>query len=142
MPAVTKFRIAIYGILFRDGQVLMTETKVPSGVVLNFPGGGLELGEGPADALKREFVEETGMAVSIGKLLYATRLFRQNPDYPTEQLFHVFYEVTPEGETSPNRGSGEDIVGIRWVTAMEMDSLHIMPADREFIESAEFGQIW
>jgi 8-oxo-dGTP pyrophosphatase MutT (NUDIX family) len=60
-----KFRVALYGVLVEDGRVLLTDTKVPSGAITNFPGGGLELGESPIEALRREFREETGFEIEI-----------------------------------------------------------------------------
>jgi 8-oxo-dGTP diphosphatase len=89
---LTKFRIAIYGVLIEDKKVLLTDTKVPSGVITNFPGGGLELGEAPLDALAREFKEETAIEVSVGELLFCSQLFQQNPEYPHEQLMHITTE--------------------------------------------------
>jgi len=32
------------------------------------PGGGVDFGESPTEALEREFLEETGLAVSVGRL--------------------------------------------------------------------------
>jgi len=39
---LTKFRVAVYGVLVRNGEVLLTDTRVPSGIITNFPGGGLD----------------------------------------------------------------------------------------------------
>lgn len=60
-------RIAAYGLLARPGEVLM----VRSGAGGRFPGrwslpgGGVDHGEHPADALRREFREETGLIVQV-----------------------------------------------------------------------------
>jgi 8-oxo-dGTP pyrophosphatase MutT (NUDIX family) len=71
MPSkVQRFRIALYGVLVEEGRVLLTTTRVPSGTITNFPGGGLELGESPLEAIAREFQEETGLRVTIGELLF------------------------------------------------------------------------
>lgn len=54
------YRIAVRGIIFRDGKLLMTESDDGE---LKFPGGGMEEGENDIETLLRETLEETGFAV-------------------------------------------------------------------------------
>jgi 8-oxo-dGTP pyrophosphatase MutT (NUDIX family) len=77
---LTTFRIGVYGVLIQSGQVLLTDTKVPSGIITNFPGGGLALGESPVEAVAREFYEETALQVEVKELLYCSRHFQQNSE--------------------------------------------------------------
>jgi 8-oxo-dGTP pyrophosphatase MutT (NUDIX family) len=139
---VTKFRVAIYGVLVEGHSVLMTETKVPSGTTMNFPGGGLELGEAPLAALQREFLEETGCSVVVGELLFASQRFQQNPDYPSEQLMHLYYRVHREKEEVTSAGNGDDVVGTAWIQPEKISLLRIMPADLEFILSDKFSELF
>ena len=139
---VSKFRVAIYGVLTDHGAVLMTETKIPSGTAMNFPGGGLELGESPVNALKREFLEETGCNVEIEELLYASQDFQQNPDYPSEQLMHLYYRVRRVDDASFLNGNQDDVVATAWVTPQQIPQLRIMPVDEEFIKSAVFSGLF
>jgi 8-oxo-dGTP pyrophosphatase MutT (NUDIX family) len=139
---VSKFRVAIYGVLTENGSVLMTETKIPSGTAMNFPGGGLELGESPVKALKREFLEETGCAVEIEELLYASQDFQQNPDYPTEQLMHLYYRVRKVDDSAFLNGNQDDVVATAWITPQQIPQLRIMPVDEEFIKSAVFSGLF
>lgn len=139
---VSKFRVAIYGVLTENGSVLMTETKIPSGTTMNFPGGGLELGESPIMALKREFLEETGCAVEIEDLLYASQDFQQNPDYPSEQLMHLYYRVKRVDNSGFLNGNEDDVVATAWITPQQIPKLRIMPVDEEFIKSAVFSGLF
>lgn len=139
---VSKFRVAIYGVLTDHGAVLMTETKIPSGTAMNFPGGGLELGESPIKALKREFLEETGCNVEIGGLLYASQEFQQNPDYPSEQLMHLYYRVIKVDNSTFLNGNEDDVVATAWITPQQIPQLRIMPVDEEFIKSAVFSGLF
>ena len=64
-----RFRAAVAALVFDEqGRVLLfkhTYRKFEWGI----PGGGLEYREQPADAMIREFREETGMTIEIEKLL-------------------------------------------------------------------------
>ena len=135
---LTKFRVAIYGVLVESGRVLLTDTRVPSGIITNFPGGGLELGESPISALEREFLEETSINVKVGDLLYCSRLFQQNPEYPHEQLMHIYYRVTRISEQVNLAGNGDDVDQASWVARAELVNKRILAVDLEFIESSAF----
>ena len=66
-----KFRAAVAALIFdEDGRVLLfkhTYRKFPWGI----PAGGLEYHEQPANAIVREFFEETGIQIQIESLLTA-----------------------------------------------------------------------
>jgi 8-oxo-dGTP pyrophosphatase MutT (NUDIX family) len=61
-------RVAAYALLVRDGDVLLTRmsdrTRIPGRWTL--PGGGIDHGEDPREALVREVYEETGLHISPG----------------------------------------------------------------------------
>jgi 8-oxo-dGTP diphosphatase len=66
-------RIAAYGLAIRCDHVLLSKIvrSVRGGVgQWMIPGGGVEHGEHPAETIVREFLEETGLMVTIGELLY------------------------------------------------------------------------
>jgi 8-oxo-dGTP pyrophosphatase MutT (NUDIX family) len=83
-------RIAVRGIIFKDGKMLAQQTHPGKGEeVRNYwctPGGGLEAGESLHEGLHREMIEETGIAPQIGKLLFV-----QQYGNPTEQEFLEFF---------------------------------------------------
>ena len=61
----TNWGKSVAGVVIRDGKVLLARhTYGPGTDKLIIPGGYLEEGETPEDALKREFLEETGVSVS------------------------------------------------------------------------------
>lgn len=61
-------RVAAYAVIVRDGRILLSRLAphVSREPLWTLPGGGLEHGEDPRDAVVREVHEETGLRVTIG----------------------------------------------------------------------------
>jgi len=70
------WRPSAYGVVIKDGCVLVSEQF--GGFVL--PGGGLDLGELPEEAVIREIKEETGIAVTQPVLVGAESTFFKLPE--------------------------------------------------------------
>jgi 8-oxo-dGTP diphosphatase len=107
-------RLAAYAVCMADGRVLLARHVSPAGVsTWTLPGGRVEHGEDPFDAVIREVAEETGCAAVAERLLgvdsrvipAADRL----PGLPEHHNVGVFYQVRitggqlrpePDGETA------------------------------------------
>ncbi|MEU3653434.1 NUDIX hydrolase [Streptomyces sp. NPDC032161] len=64
------FRLAAYAVCIEDGRVLLARHVPPEGESnWTLPGGGVEHGEDPFDAVIREVAEETGCAAVVDRLL-------------------------------------------------------------------------
>lgn len=60
----TNFGQSVTGVVIKDGKVLLARHTYGSGKnMLIIPGGYVNFGETPQDALKREFLEETSVSV-------------------------------------------------------------------------------
>lgn len=62
-------RVAAYAVIERKGFILLTHWRRGKMSGWTLPGGGLEPGEDPRLAAKREVYEETGLEARIGKIL-------------------------------------------------------------------------
>jgi ADP-ribose pyrophosphatase YjhB (NUDIX family) len=88
------FNIRVYGILINEKkQVLVSDEFIRGSYYTKFPGGGLELGEGTRDCLKREFKEEMDLEVQIEDHIYTTDYFQMSAFNPDDQIISIYYFV-------------------------------------------------
>ena len=86
--------VRVYGILMNEKkQVLVSDEYIRGEDYTKFPGGGLEIGEGTRDCLKREFIEEMNLEVSIGDHLYTTDFFQISAFNNAHQILSIYYEA-------------------------------------------------
>ena len=87
--------VRVYGILINENkQVLVSDEYIRGGLYTKFPGGGLEVGEGTRDCLKREFMEEMGLQVDIGDHIYTTDFYQPSAFNNAHQILSIYYFVT------------------------------------------------
>ena len=95
--AIDRFTIRVYGILLDDNKrILVSDEFIRGDYFTKFPGGGLEIGEGTRDCLKREFKEETGLDVMVGDHIYTTDYFQPSAFNPNDQIISIYYFVQAE----------------------------------------------
>lgn len=91
---INRFNIRVYGVLIDSNKrVLIADEFIRGGYFTKFPGGGLELGEGTRDCLKREFKEETNIDVTIGEHIYTTDFFQPSAFHSSDQIISIYYFV-------------------------------------------------
>lgn len=90
------FNIRVYGILVNEKkQVLVSDEYIRGNYYTKFCGGGLELGEGTIDCLKREFMEEMKLKIEVTGHLYTTDFYQQSAFNPAHQIISIYYHVNP-----------------------------------------------
>lgn len=99
------FNIRVYGILINEeNQVLVADEFIRGNYYTKFPGGGLELGEGTRDCLKREFMEEMNLNIEVGSHIYTTDFYQRSAFNPEHQIVSIYYYVKAlEPITAPLR---------------------------------------
>ena len=117
------------GIIWRGERFLAAQrpTDKPLEGYWEFPGGKLEEGESPSEALVRELAEELGIGVRQCRFWqslehsYAERGFRVR--------LHFFHVSLFSGEPCLTEGQN-----LRWVTPAEALELGFLPADAHVLE--------
>jgi len=91
---ISHITVRVYGILINEAkQVLVSDEYIRGDYFTKFPGGGLELGEGTSDCLKREFKEEVNLDVEVGDHIYTTDYFQVSGFNNTHQILSIYYFV-------------------------------------------------
>ncbi|WP_300682241.1 NUDIX domain-containing protein [Nocardioides sp.] len=73
-------RVAAYAVILRDDQILLSRLAdaLTAKPTWTLPGGGLDHGEDPRAAVRREVMEETGLPVTVGETAWVLSAHRAN----------------------------------------------------------------
>lgn len=89
---VKHFTIRVYAIIINDKNEVLLSDEFQFGIKMTkFPGGGLELGEGTVDCLKREATEEFGQEIEVLDHFYTTEFFQQAMFKKEYQVVSIYY---------------------------------------------------
>jgi 8-oxo-dGTP diphosphatase len=125
------FSCRIYGVLRENGKVLLTRSAFRGSSFINFPGGGVDIGEGPMAALLREFVEETGLVVRPSRTLYASEGAHLSTQAPI-QIVSAYWLVEQVSGDLRTGGNGDDVLELFWADPARLPLDEMFPADLEF----------
>jgi 8-oxo-dGTP diphosphatase len=131
--------LVVAAALVRKDQHILVQQRAPHRSMAGlweFPGGKVEPGEAPEDALAREIDEELGVTLDradLAPLTFASELLGER------NLVLLLYRVTRwQGEPRPL-----DASAIRWASVEELRTLPMPPADVPLLSvlarSAGFG---
>jgi 8-oxo-dGTP diphosphatase len=121
------------GIIHRDGRVLVGQRRRGDRHPLKweFPGGKVEHGESPQEALARELLEELQIDATIG-----TELARYEHDYPSGSRVHLLFFAVP-GFTGEPRGRVFE--QICWIDLHSLPRLDFLDGDLDFVRRLARG---
>lgn len=131
-------RINVRGIIWRDGRVFAVRHKSHENGGKNFwctPGGGLDDGESLAKGVRREILEETGVAADIGRLLFIQQFKKTEfESYDFDEFLEFFFEIKNTADfdaidlTATTHGQIE-LAEFSWVDPQVVDLLPMFLKD-------------
>jgi len=134
-PAGPALRFVAAGLLVRNGEVLICQRRPdqPMALQWEFPGGKIESGESPEQALGRELHEELGISATIG-----ARVTRVRHNYRHGGAVDLqFYAVHAfEGEIQ-----NKIFHQVKWVRLEDLLQYDFLAADRGLIRDLAAGKL-
>jgi 8-oxo-dGTP diphosphatase len=119
--------LVVAALIEADGKLLVCQRRRTDsfGLMWEFPGGKLEPGETPVQALARELHEELGVAAQIGPEIFRTR--HQYSELGAIDL--IFFSAT----VTPADIRNQAFETMEWRHPQTLHELNFLPADREFV---------
>jgi 8-oxo-dGTP diphosphatase len=113
-------------VIIRDGRVLLTRRTQGQHLagMWEFPGGKIEDGESPEEALIRECQEECGIDVEVGDILEVT-----HHRYPEKDVLLLFYRC----ELRAGEVRHLQVADHAWVATSDLDDYPLPPADEPVV---------
>jgi len=123
-------RVAAYAVIERRGKILLTHWRRGSLHGWTLPGGGIESGEDPRDAVVREILEETGLQGRVGKLLGVDSRVMVREEAlegvdPELHTIRIIYRASVKEGPLVNEVDGSSDEA-RWFTLREVRSLRTL----------------
>lgn len=125
----------VAALILKNDQILACQRTrhQPMPLKWEFPGGKIEEGEQPRDAMRRELEEELGIEAVIGN-----QVARIHHEYPNGGGVELrFFEVHSYQGEIENRIFRE----VRWVERSELPKLDFLEADLELVKNLAAGKI-
>ena len=118
----------VAAVIVRDGKILAAQRGYGKWKgYWEFPGGKIEPGETPPQALTREIREELAIGITIDRLLDTVEY-----DYPDFHLTMHCYICHISPEADPQQ---LEHLALRWLAARDLPQLRWLPADITLIRS-------
>ncbi|MBU3994373.1 MAG: NUDIX domain-containing protein [Actinobacteria bacterium] len=137
-------RVAAYAVVERRGRILLTHWRRGHLHGWTLPGGGIDPGEDPRDAVVREVLEETGLEARVGKLLGVdsrVMVREEVPEGTAPELHTIRIVYRASVKEGPLRheidGSSDEA---RWVAIREIRSLRTLSLVQTGIRMAGIDQ--
>lgn len=123
-------RVAAYAVVERRGRILLTHWRRGHLHGWTLPGGGLESGEDPRDAVVREVLEETGLDARVGKLLGVDSRVMVREEVPEGKnpelhTIRIIYRASVKDGPLQNEVDGSSDEA-RWVALGEVKGLRTL----------------
>ena len=115
-------KLVVAALIERDGRILLSRRRADQSMPLlwEFPGGKVEPGEAPVEALTREVREELGCAVTVERI--------------DEVVFHAYeefdlYMLVYRCRISEGAPRAVEVAEIAWIERARLPDMELLPAD-------------
>lgn len=120
----THVQVRVAGLICENGKLLVMHYNYPNGRIHAIPGGRMEQGEFAPEALRREYMEELGLEVEIGPLLFVGEMFAKEKMKQTMHLVFATKILAGVPVLNPDETSAN---GVGWIALADLADYHLYP---------------
>lgn len=126
MAEVLRPRVRVAGILIEDDKILLIEHLKKDKRYWLVPGGGVDWGESTAEALIREYKEETNLDISVEKFLFLSETIA--PD-KQKHVINLYFQIKVLKNSIENMqlGNEKNLIDLRFITKNEIENIKLYP---------------
>jgi len=148
-----KVRVSSRAIIIDDNKVLLN--CFGDGLYYTFPGGGIEKNETAKMAAVREVLEESGLTVDIGELVFSLEYEPHSCDYLYGDGHHISFffrghltSVAPVIASQPDTNPDDETITsvAKWVPLSELHTINLLPKIceplRKYVETGVFEPLF
>ena len=142
--------VSARAVIIHDGKILLNEFG--NGLYYNIPGGGVEDGELIKEAVVREVMEESGIAVDVGEMLFVleyepahcNNLYGETPHISVVFNCKVKGDINIQPATVPDQNPDDPTITSRavWMPVENLKNIEYVPYIHKnlmaFIETGHF----
>ena len=123
-------RVRVAGILIEDDRILLIEHTKNNRKFWLVPGGGVDWGESAAEALIREFKEETSLDIEVEKFLFISETIA--PD-KQKHVINLYFKIKKVENSSNIMKLGEEkiLTDLRFIPEDEIKNIKLYPNIKE-----------
>ncbi len=124
--------LVVAALIERDGRILATQRRADQSLPLSweFPGGKIEPGESPTQALQREIEEELGCSIAVGEVEDVVFFAYEEFDL----IMPVYWAKVSAGEPWARQ-----VAALTWLKREDLTSLKFAPADVPLVHRLASG---
>ena len=123
-------RVRVAGILIEDDRILLIEHTKNNKKFWLVPGGGVDWGESAAEALIREFKEETSLDIEVEKFLFISETIA--PD-KQKHVINLYFKIKKAEDSSNIMKLVEEeiLTDLRFIPEDEIKNIKLYPNIKE-----------
>ena len=126
-------RVSVKAVIIKDGKLLAMHHRGSDGEYYLLPGGGQQNSESLISAVQRECLEEAGIQISVGDVIFIRDYIEKNHEFAGQKPgFHqveIMFQCEILDPTGMGKGERMDIrqIGVAWLPLDELDQYPLYP---------------
>ena len=138
-----RLRVRVFGLCRHGDRLLLVRHRalLHDGSFWEMPGGGVEFGESLAEAVAREFREETGLVVRVGEFRFVSELLRP-PLHAVELFFEVFPETHDAKLGHDPELADSTLQELAWLTWDEINAIAPKEKQAALNRARSWDELW